>query len=452
MVNEIKDLVLSNTHFNMADLLKNNQFAQGGLLIGLIGFIMAFFRSLPMKIYNKLKSILVLNIEIERDLRYQVFKFITANTPPVYQRNLELIEFYSNDKQSVKYSLGVGSFFVRKPFFIWIARTRDTSKMQVDERLNISVFIWNKNKVLELIKHFVEQESQSVPQVYVNQGMSWEHAGEFVGSSFDDIVLPKQQKEDIIKDIRDFKNDYPWYKTKKAQHQRGYLLYGSPGSGKTSIASAIANDIKKDLYIMYITADMTDKTISSLFNQANGVLLIEDIDGILRGRDVLLAEPKFTFSGILNAINGALMSNKSRILVFTSNHPEHLDPALLRPGRIDRIFNIDTMCVDQAIELFRLFHGQNVLVEKQIRDLLGDSKIAPVILREAFINNKHSIEKIPEAITEALTSREDLSNKLTKVEIDPDEDMEMARFNRALKATGLSSPQRGSFYGNTERK
>jgi len=93
-------------------------------------------------------------------------------------------------------------------------------------------------------------------------------------------------------------------------------------------------------------------------NQA--IILIEDIDCALvpdrknRRRSFGETENRVTLSGLLNCIDG-IGSREGSILIFTSNHPERLDPALLRPGRIDKKFHFGLATKEQAKLLFVQF-------------------------------------------------------------------------------------------------
>jgi chaperone BCS1 len=73
--------------------------------------------------------------------------------------------------------------------------------------------------------------------------------------------------------------------------------------------------------------------------EPHSIILLEDIDGIFKGRESVQEakenRSQVTFSGLLNALDG-VRSQEGRILIMTTNHKEHLDPALMRPGRADR--------------------------------------------------------------------------------------------------------------------
>ncbi|PWA72727.1 AAA-ATPase [Artemisia annua] len=106
-----------------------------------------------------------------------------------------------------------------------------------------------------------------------------------------------------------------FYKKVGKAWKRGYLLYGPPGTGKSSLIAAMANYLKFDIY----------------------ELQLMNVHG-----DASLRE--FSLSGLLNFIDGLWSCyGDERIIIFTTNHKERLDPALLRPGRMDRFEEISDL-------------------------------------------------------------------------------------------------------------
>ena len=131
------------------------------------------------------------------------------------------------------------------------------------------------------------------------------------------------------------------YARRGIPYRRGYLLHGAPGTGKTSAALAIAAELERThglrgLYVVSPALDeLNDATFAEALRNAKSpsILLIEDIDAAFSAREGRNANG-LTFSGLLNALDGAL-AQEGRLLFLTTNHPERLDPALVRPGRVD---------------------------------------------------------------------------------------------------------------------
>jgi mitochondrial chaperone BCS1 len=398
-----------NSLLDIKTILQQNAFAQGGLLIGAVGFLVAFCRQLPAILYRFVRQALVVSIEIEGATgssfyKNRILRNISEYRRQIFNQKLETDFVYNekDDRYKTGVRVGIGDFYAKKDFWMKIIRIRQTEKVQLYEFVFIETFFWNKNKLIKLIDQLMNTDEKT-NNIYINDDSGeWEKKSVFRGKSWDGIVLQPGVKEKIMSDLNNFIEEREWFVSKSAPHQRGYCFWGAPGTGKTSIASAIATTLNKGVYILHLSKLMTDKNLAELMNNVNGVVLIEDIDAVLNGRKVLINEAHWTFSGLLNAINGVNPDTKTRIIVMTSNHPENLDPALLRPGRIDQVIKIDGIGKEQAVELFRVFHSENLEIEAGIREAVGDRLVQPVILREVFINQKRDLHRIPAALKEAL--------------------------------------------------
>ncbi len=90
------------------------------------------------------------------------------------------------------------------------------------------------------------------------------------------------------------------------------------------------------------------------------LLLIEDVDCVFKDSRSTTGDTGVTLSGLLNALDG-VSSREGRVLFLTTNHPERLDPALVRPGRVDRKIELGHATPDQARRLFLWFYRDSGL-------------------------------------------------------------------------------------------
>jgi hypothetical protein len=155
------------------------------------------------------------------------------------------------------------------------------------------------------------------------------------------IYLDDNIKQQLKNDISKFIDNELEYATFGIPYKRTYMITGVPGSGKTSIIKALCNEFNKNLCILSVNKDFDNSTILSAFRNMrdNSFLLIEDIDCLFEKRDNK-DSPLITFSSFLNVLDGVLYKH-GLICFITTNHPELLDRAILRSGRMDLIFKID---------------------------------------------------------------------------------------------------------------
>ena len=197
------------------------------------------------------------------------------------------------------------------------------------------------------------------------------------------VALNSEVKTDLVADITTFfapkTNQY--YVDRGMQWRRGYLFYGAPGCGKTSFAAALAGHFNLNIYVVSLSSDsLNDDHLQSLFEQLPGpcVVLLEDIDsaGIGRGnmREHKSKKPRktqeqafkglgeatfhddevprgITLSGLLNVLDG-IFSGEGFVTIMTSNSPNSLDTALVRPGRVDKKVHFDYATKEIATQLF----------------------------------------------------------------------------------------------------
>ena len=176
------------------------------------------------------------------------------------------------------------------------------------------------------------------------------------------VYMDERVKQRIMDDITDFLKSEAEYDAFGIPYKKTYLLTGVPGSGKTSLIKALCNEIHYNLGIMSMSRDMDNATVQGSFRSLDPktVLLLEDIDCLFEKR-VSVETQSFTFSNLLNILDGVLF--KHGLIVFiTTNHPEKLDPALLRQGRTDLIVELN--------------YPSRTEIEKLFRDMLGGKHYA----------------------------------------------------------------------------
>ena len=158
------------------------------------------------------------------------------------------------------------------------------------------------------------------------------------------IYIPEEVTTRIKTDISAFLAAKSEYETYGIPYKKTYLLTGVPGSGKTSLVKALCNEFGLNLNILAINSDMDNSSVTQAFRHVkteDTALLIEDIDCLFDGRSSKGKEnSQFTFSNLINLLDG-VMYKVGLITFITTNHPEMMDKALLRQGRIDTVVEMN---------------------------------------------------------------------------------------------------------------
>lgn len=216
---------------------------------------------------------------------------------------------------------------------------------------------------LALIQH----EGKTV--MYTAMGPEWKEFGQArKRRPITSVVLDDNKKEKIVDDVREFLQSSKWYEERGIPYRRGYLLYGPPGCGKTSFITALAGHLEYSICVLNLSdPGLTDDRLNYLMAIApsQSIILLEDIDSAFVSREESSAMKiayeglnRVTFSGLLNMLDG-VASSEARIVFMTTNYLDRLDPALIRPGRVDVKEFIGYATDNQLQRAFRNFF-QNV--------------------------------------------------------------------------------------------
>jgi hypothetical protein len=211
-------------------------------------------------------------------------------------------------------------------------------------------------------KDEAERESKKVVS-YKNHAShgNWNFSTPIEGKTFDSIFL--EQKEEIVADLDDFLSKKDLYSKFRVPFKRGYLFYGAPGNGKSATVLAIANYLKYDIYALNVTALYPENFRDCIEKiPSNSIVLVEDIDGYYNKRKPL-EQNKIAFSQFINALSG--VEKKENILtIFTTNHIEKLDPALIRDGRCDKHIEFKNPSKNIVEEFLSYVHELPVTISK----------------------------------------------------------------------------------------
>lgn len=269
-------------------------------------------------------------------------------------------------------------------------------------------------------------------------------------ATFATLAMDTDLKKMIVDDLDLFVRRREFYRKVGKAWKRGYLLYGPPGTGKSSLIAAMANYLNFDVYDLELAGISTNSDLRKLLiNTANrSILVVEDIDCSLdevekrkdeerslkmlkssktqtdtlnvEGKDkpnnqvrAIIDQPfhfcfekqvwrpkclcfffviddQVTLSGLLNFVDGLWSScGDERIIVFTTNHKDRLDGALLRPGRMDMhiLMSYCTPCAFRTLAENYLGFEDHALFG-EIDGLLGAAMATPAEVGEQLLRSE----------------------------------------------------------------
>jgi chaperone BCS1 len=351
-----------------------NQFASGGMLLMVVGAIGASLRKIPAKIGAAIEHQFTLHVTIPDEIGLHAYflRWTHAKYPHKRLRTMALIR--PGGDQDPTFGLAEGShwfWYKGRPLVIRIEKADITKavaslydKPHRPETLTLRCLGRNKTYLENILREVFELQKADEDKgcgLQVMDGSSWTRTSGYLSRPLESVILPEGVRETLMTDIRVFIESKDWYATTGIPYHRGYLLYGLPGSGKSSLVEGFAHHFKRDVYLLHLSG-ARDADLPSLFSEVRegSILLLEDVDCVestgKRGKekDKNGEKSNVTLSGLLNVLDG--LQAPSGVLYFlTTNHREKLDPALIRPGRVDVQVEFGHATAEQAQRLYKVF-------------------------------------------------------------------------------------------------
>jgi chaperone BCS1 len=381
-------------------LAGRNEFASGGLLLMIIGGLSVWLRAIPERIWEWIVSQTTMMITVKDDdaafswvkewfLEQRFLKRI---------RRVDLDTTVRNERIAMIPAPGKHWFWYgSRPFEVWFSRTENTHERSGRRVETLTFRTLGRNRVS--LESFVEDvvrchvKRQGVLSYLYIYDDGWDYVEGYSPRGLASVVLQAGEKEHLLQDVEHFRRSKVRYEQLGIPYHRGYLFYGPPGTGKTSLVSALAAHFALSIYVINL-AEFNDRSLMKAVNQvpANSVLLFEDVDcmrgsqsreepDLISGRNgsstVATKDNAITnivtLSGLLNVLDG-FQAPSGVLFAMTTNHVEKLDPALLRPGRIDYKLFLGKASDQQKVELYRRFFPS--ASEPEAREFVDASRSA----------------------------------------------------------------------------
>lgn len=271
----------------------------------------------------------------------------------------------------------------KRPFRVAFSRSEDKRGWSVKRTETLTFRTVGRRQAF--LKTFVQQIAECHEQTTGGRSSLFVHDEYWVrvegyrARRLESVILKAGEKERLVQDVAQFRASKVRYEQLGVPYHRGYLFYGPPGTGKTSLASALAGRFGMSVYGVSL-GDFNDKSLMRAIQRVptNSIVLFEDIDCMKAGKARPDADERnkqlwpdkagdeigsadrlgVTLSGLLNVLDG-FHAPENVLFVMTTNHIEALDPALLRPGRIDYRLLLSIASEEQKIALYQRFFPES---------------------------------------------------------------------------------------------
>lgn len=299
----------------------------------------------------------IITIDDDDRIYELVEDWFKATLPEEQQRSVNAFSFYNHDdKIDVDYSLDCSfkqsitidghkvEIFTETP-----EPPENNSSIRPDDEyknsssLNIICdSLEARTAVLKKISEEARNVTRSAPKLWIaTKYGDFRTRGKLSNRSSKSVILKEGQFERIHGYLNDFINNEKAYNKLDIPFRTGIMLHGAPGTGKSSAALAIANELGMDVFVINVASMAGDDNLSIAFGNVpkKSIVVLEDIDGVKATKDRKKDKDSsdgggVTLQGLLNVLDG-FQSPYGVITIMTTNHPELLDEAVKRPGRVD---------------------------------------------------------------------------------------------------------------------
>lgn len=209
----------------------------------------------------------------------------------------------------------------------------------------------------------------------------WLQLDELPPRDLGSVILPDGQLERIVADVGRWLDAEAEYARRCVPWHRAHLYEGPPGTGKTSVARAVASHHGMDVWYLPLGDLKNDAELLRVASRIGprSMLLLEDVDVFHAATQRDDSDGHVTLSGLLNTLDG-IATPHGLLTVLTTNNPSVLDDAVIRPGRVDLVEHFGLADADQVERLICRWYERGALTPGMIPKITG---VAPAEVIEA---------------------------------------------------------------------
>lgn len=348
-----------------------NDLVAGGAVLAILAYILSYVKTVPFTLLYWGRLYFVTEIDIpDRSESFRWVSLWLAKHKYCKKAKRITVEAKHAEKESTERNEAVITPAPGSHLLFWRGRPMILTRLRKEVQGESTLKLYREAWQIKLfggragIEEFIEEcrltsegEKENFIQVIEAERGYWEKSSTRRKRSLDSVLLSDDLQERLTKDVKKFIESEDWYHSMNIPWRRGYLLHGPPGNGKSSLITAVASDIGFPIYVINLRMNNENDIVTLMSSLGRrSILLLEDIDCAFNKRKNS-DQTRISLSTLLNMLDG-VNASEGRLVFMTTNHPERLDPALIRPGRVDLQLELKNASARQASALYKRFFPQ----------------------------------------------------------------------------------------------
>jgi chaperone BCS1 len=365
--------IVSILYLNMISATKDNPLLAPLITLTILGGVSMILRRAPTTVIRFGKTQLTTSVSMHnaghwgnRLVFLSFLAWYTRLPSSKWSRRLS-VENADNDSGNLVIGPGYGlHFFWFNQRIFWFYKSALESGGAEMQKQSVEIFTYGRSRapIEALISSFKPTpKAPGTTEIHSLTVHGWHRSAVISDRPLESVVVEPGVLEKLLNVVDDFYNMRDWYTQRGVPHKICILLHGVPGTGKTSLIKALAGHYGVNIYKMNIN-QLSDESLEDALSQVpkGNLVLLEDVDSStavqkrvdqsarepvtpeaeVRLRDKPSGFEPLSLTGVLNAFDGVIPLDNT-LLVFTTNHLERLDPAMIRPGRVDVLLELGAM-------------------------------------------------------------------------------------------------------------
>ena len=366
----------------------------GGIIVTVFRYIKDIWDWILKQTLNIISFEIVDRFKLDYDVPETLKKMmwvINTKSKVLWMKQVELMKVLNDDNDN-RFSTSPHGTSYRLMYgkFITVNKEYEHDSMKPMTRITIRVYFCSKKKFLTRFLNDLTNAQVRESNDHINIEIMGCFETEKVKRPISSIYSNNNSPQLLLEDAKRFLANEELYKKSEVPYKRNYLLYGKPGTGKSSTVLALASELDWNVLCIDANKNRIDDIIRQTVAARNTIFLFEDIDAVCKNLGSRKAkkinnrfseyygEPlgEISLSQLLNLTDGLATPYRS-ITIFTTNHIEDLDEALLRDGRMDMKLEFENF---NAVTANRMINDKLGFSIDNIKD-----NISPATLQESIM-------------------------------------------------------------------